>query len=167
MSLGFEHRRNAFSCRVGGFCVGCAYSCEGSLFTSLELTVSNSVTIAGRLISNTLTVEQPSFQNVKLNWIYPHLFMLEARQRVGIGYRDCLIVGTQVREDEVRIQFKVFEYEHPPDVKLLGGFLQLSTDIKITSQDPKVAAANAEKFQSRIKDGVRIITERIGRSVRE
>ena len=61
----------------------------------------------------------------------------------------------------MRIQFKVFEYEHPPDVKLLGGFLQLSTDIKITSQDPKVAAANAEKFRLRVKEGIELVRGRI------
>ncbi len=139
--------------------------CENaSQFSSHQLGTSNSVTTVGNAINRALSDQQPPFQNVRMNWIYPHLFMLEARQRVGIGYRDCLILGSQVRDNEVQIRYKVFEYEHPPDVKLLGGLLQLSTAINITSQDPQVAAANAQKFQQRIKEGVNLVTALIQRA---
>lgn len=134
---------------------------NASQFMSHELVVSNSAAVAGSAIETALTSEQPVFENVRLRWIYPHLFMLEGRQRVGVGYRDCLIVGSQVREDETRIQFKVFEYEHPPDLKLLGGMLQLSTGVTITSQDPKVVAEKAERFRVRVKEGVELVKGKI------
>jgi tetratricopeptide (TPR) repeat protein len=127
-------------------------------FSRHELVTTNSATLVGSAISSALSGANPPFENVRLNWIYGHLFMLEARQRVGIGYRDCLIVGSQVRENETRIQFKVFEYENPPKVNLLGGILQFQPEIKITSQDPQVAAAQAEKFQQRIKEGINVVT---------
>lgn len=130
-------------------------------FASHELVITNDVRAVGKAINFVLTSEQPTFGNAKMSWIYPHIFMIEARQSIGIGYRACLILGSQMRDNETRIQFKVFEYEHPPDLKLLGGMLQLSTGVTITSQDPNVAAANAEKFRQRVKDGVELVRERI------
>jgi len=127
-------------------------------FSPHQLTASNSVNAVGNAISSALSGAQPAFENVRLNWIYPHLFLLEARQRVGIGYRDCLILGSQIRDNGVCIRFKVFEYEHPPQMNLLGGLLQLSTEIKTTSSDPQVAAAHAQEFQRRIQSGVNLVT---------
>lgn len=134
-------------------------------FSSHELVTTNSATILSTAISSALSGANPPFENVRLNWIYSHLFMLEARQRVGIGYRDCLILGSQVRENETRIQFKIFEYEQPPVMNLLGGVLQLKPEIKITSQDPQVAAAQAEKFRLRIKEGINLVTALIQRAI--
>ena len=73
-------------------------------------------------------------------------------------YRDCLIFGSQIRDDLVQIRYKVFEYEHPPKVNFLGGLVQVSTVIKTTSQDPQVAAADARRFQQRIEAGVNLVT---------
>jgi tetratricopeptide (TPR) repeat protein len=131
---------------------------NASQFSNHELVSARAVTDVGTAISGALSGQNPPFENVQLNWIYPHLFMLKARQRVGIGYRDCLILGSQVRDKETRIQFKVFEYEHPPELNLLGGLLHLSTAITLTSQDPQVAADQAAKFQQRIKDGINLMT---------
>jgi tetratricopeptide (TPR) repeat protein len=137
---------------------------NSSQFSSHELVTTNSASVVAPAISSALSGASPPFENVRLNWIYQHLFMLEARQRVGIRYRDCLIVGSQVRENETRIQFKVFEYEHPPKVNLLGGLLSLNLDVKSSSQDPQVAAAQAEKFQLRIKEGINLVTALIQRA---
>jgi tetratricopeptide (TPR) repeat protein len=127
-------------------------------FSRHELVTTNSATVVGSAISSALSGANPPFENVRLNWVYGHLFMLTARQHVGIGYRDCLIVGSQVRENETRIQFKVFEYEHPPEVKLLGGIVSLNMDVHSTSQD------QVEKFQQRIKDGINQVTAIIERA---
>jgi len=138
---------------------------NSSHFSNHEMVTSNSVNAVGNAISSALSGEQPAFENARLNWIYPHLFMLEARQRVGIGYRDCLILGSQVRDNEVQIRFKVFEYEHSPDLKLLGGMLQLSTAVNITSQDSKVADDDARRFQHRIREGINLVTAKIQRAI--
>lgn len=134
---------------------------NASLFSSYELIATNDVRKVGNAINSALTSKQPAFGNLKMNWLYPHIFMIEARQTIGIGYRACLILGTQVRENEVRIQFKVFEYEHPPDLKLLGGLFQLSTAINVTSQDPNVEAQKAERFRQRVKEGIELLKGRI------
>ncbi len=37
----------------------------------------------------------------------------------GCRYRECLIVGGELRQNETRILLKVMEYTHPPDSSLL------------------------------------------------
>jgi hypothetical protein len=133
-------------------------------FSNHELATTNSVAVVGNAISRALSGANPPFENVQLNWLRPHLFKLVARQRVGIGYRECLILGSQVRDNESQIRFKVFEYEHPPQVTLLGGLLSLNTNIKVTSQDPQVAADQAAKFQQRVKEGINLVTALIQRA---
>lgn len=137
------------------------------MFSSHELVTTNLATAVGSAISGALSGANPPFENVRLNWVYPHLFVLEARQRVGVGYRDCLILGSQVRDNETRIQFKVFEHEQPPKVNLLGGLLQLQTTVNSTPQDPQAAAAQAEKFQLRIKEGINLVTALIQRATNQ
>lgn len=134
---------------------------SASRFAPQEMVTTNDVTTVANRLNYSLKYDQPAFSNVKMSWITPHLFRIEARQTVGIGYRACLILGAQLRDDGVRIEYKVFEYEHPPEASLLGGLLQVSVDYSATSPDPKVAAANAERFRQRTKEGVKIVTERI------
>jgi hypothetical protein len=133
-------------------------------FSNHELATTNSVAVVGNAISRALSGANPPFENVQLNWLRPQLFKLVARQRVGIGYRECLILGSQVRDNESQIRFKVFEYEHPPQIQLLGGLLSVNTDVKVTSQDPQVAADQAAKFQQRVKEGINLVTALIQRA---
>ena len=48
-------------------------------FSPHQLNTTNAVTSVGNAISSALSGSRPAFENVRLNWIYPHLFMLEAR----------------------------------------------------------------------------------------
>jgi hypothetical protein len=57
--------------------------------------------------------------------------------------------------------YKVYEYENPPELKLLNGFLSATSSITITSQDPQVEQKKAERFQARIKEGVELVKNRI------
>jgi len=119
------------------------------------------VSAVATAINNAFSSGQPPFQVVRYDLPRPDTFTLQTRQRVGIGYRECLIVGGQVRENETRILFKVFEFEHLPDLNLLGGLLKLTGNIKITSEDAKFAKEKAEKFKTRIEEGVQIVKEKI------
>jgi tetratricopeptide (TPR) repeat protein len=134
-------------------------------FRAYTLDASNVVAVAGFDIQSRLANKQPAFEDIRLVWVKPYLFKLEARQRVGSGYRDCLILGTQVKNELTRIQFKVFEYENPPDKKLLGGIVQVSADFKNSSSDPNAIAANAEQFQRRTQEGVDLVTKRISDAI--
>ena len=65
----------------------------------------------------------------------------------------------------MHVLYKVFEYENPPELKLLNGFLTATTSIKITSQDPQVEQKKAERFQMRVKEGVDLVRGRIQNSI--
>jgi tetratricopeptide (TPR) repeat protein len=132
-------------------------------FQSHEVLLSNIVVLAGSDIHSALSKEPPVFEIIRMEWVRPHLFKIEARQRVNPGYRDCLILGTQLNQDVVKVQFKVFEYEHAPDVKLLGGLVQVAANFKSASQDPSVVAATTEKFRSRVKEGIGLVRAKIHR----
>jgi hypothetical protein len=139
---------------------------NADMFESHEVLVSNIVVLAGSEIHNALVKEPPVFENVRMEWVRPYLFKIEGRQKVNPGYRDCLILGTQVSQDVIRVRFKVFEYEHAPEVKLLGGLMQVSASVNVTSQDSKSVAENTEKLRARVIDGVRLVKAKVERSTR-
>lgn len=94
------------------------------------------------------------------------MFTIQARHRIGLGYRECLIVGGQVAEGEMHVFYKVFEYENPPDLNLLNGLLTATGSITVTSQDPNVERRKAERFQERIKEGAELVKTRIESAVK-
>jgi len=130
-------------------------------FISHELTTTNAATGVATAINNALGSGQPSFEIVTYEWPQANYFKIQSRHRIGVGYRECLIAGAQVQDGETKILWKVFEYENPPDLKLLNGLMTISGSLKVTSQDPQVEQKKAERFQERIKEGVKIVTERI------
>jgi tetratricopeptide (TPR) repeat protein len=130
-------------------------------FSRHELATTNTAASVATAINNTLGGGQPSFELVSYEWPQAGYFKIQSRHRIGIGYRECLIVGAQVADGETQIFWKVFEYEQLPDLKLLNGFMTISGSFKMTSQDPKVEQKKAERFQERIKEGIKIVRERI------
>jgi hypothetical protein len=130
-------------------------------FLRQDLMATNAANSAATAIKSALVGGQPAFEIVKYEWPQADTFTIQARQRIGVGYRECLIVGGQVKDQELQIHYKVFEYENPPDLNLLNGFLTSTSSLTITSQDPNVEKRKAEKFQERIKDGIKIVKERI------
>jgi hypothetical protein len=135
----------------------CASYENATTFDSHEYVASNSVTVIGKKISEGLSAARPALRDVNLAFVRPHLFKVTARQAMWIGYRDVLIYGSQVRETEVQLRFKVFEYEHPPQINLLGGMVQLNTTVGVTSQDPQTTVEQARQFQKRVRDGVKLV----------
>lgn len=133
---------------------------DANLFLTRELTESNFP--ADKAADNIVAAMRDSpitFDNAQINWITSYMFSIEPRQRMTPGYRSILIMGCQTRDNEVLIRFKVYEYEHEPvaTVSLLGGLLQAKAQASVTSQDPQVIAANAQKFRLRIKAGVDLV----------
>lgn len=133
-------------------------------FSRHELVATNEAQSAATKINSALVGGQPAFEIVKYEWPQADTFTIQARHKIGIGYRECLIVGGNVQPGEMHLLYKVFEYENPPELKLLNGFLTATTAIKITSQDPQVEQKKAERFQQRLKDGVELVKERILRA---
>jgi tetratricopeptide (TPR) repeat protein len=130
-------------------------------FLRQDLMATNAANSTATAIKSALVGGQPVFEIVKYEWPLTDTFTIQARQRIGVGYRECLIVGGQVKDQELQIYYKVFEYENPPDVSVLNGLLTATTAITITSQDPNVEKRKAERFQARIKEGTQIVTEKL------
>lgn len=149
-----KHLHDAFNVLMQGIA-------NASKFKENELVTTNSINGLGEVIKQALSSRQPSFEIVRFESARPDLFGLEARQRVGLGSRICLVVGAQVREGETRILFKVLESEQPSAGNLLGGLLRLASAPPAASQDPKVEKQRAERWEARIKEGIRLVTERI------
>ena len=134
---------------------------NASSFASHELTTTNAAGSAATAINNALIGIQPNFEMVFYEWPNADVFVMRARQRIGIGYREALIVGGKLAENETKILFKVIEYENPPELKLLNGLLRATASVNITSQDPNVAREKAEKMAARVKEGIKLVREKI------
>lgn len=130
-------------------------------FSRHEMVVTNEAQSAATQINSALFGGQPAFEILKYEWLLGDAFMIQARQKIGLGYRECLIVGGNVQPGEMHVLYKVFEYENPPELKMLNGFLSAATSIKVTSEDPQVEQRKAERFQARIKEGVALVKSRI------
>lgn len=131
---------------------------DGDKFQEQELTTAKTVGSAGEAIKEAFTGGEPSFKIVQFEQPRSDLFALQARQAVGIGYRDCFVVGSRVRDAETRILFKVLEYDQPPRLNLLGGLITGG----VTFQNDSNRAA---KFQEQIKEGAPMVRQRIRRAV--
>jgi hypothetical protein len=137
-----------------------AYS-NSEAFARHELVATNEAQIAATKINSALVGGQPAFEIVKYEWPQADTFIIKARQKIGLGYRECLIVGGNVHPGEMQVVYKIFEYENPPELKLVGGFLTAATSVKITSHDPQVEQKKAERFQERVREGIKLVRERI------
>ena len=134
-------------------------------FASHDLTTTNASGSVATLINNALKGGQPSFEIIRYEWPSAELFTIQARQRMGIGYREALIVGGKLGENETKILFKVLEFEQPATVNPLNGLLSATATVNITSQDPSVARERAEKYKQRILEGIKIVRERIQNAI--
>ena len=74
----------------------------------------------------------------------------------------CIIVASEVQTNETHIRFKIFEYDNPPDTKLLGGLIRVTAQITSTAT-PSAAEMNAraEKMAMRVKEGIKTVRDRI------
>ena len=129
-------------------------------FANHELTSTNSASEIGAALGRGFTQVQPAFSVLSYEWPATNVFVFKARQRVGIGYREALIVSGQLQDGETKIMFKVFESENPPDVNLLG-LVRLSTSVAVTTQDPQAIKNAQERWKERILEGIKLVKARL------
>ena len=135
------------------------------MFGNFEFKATNRLGAVASAINQAMLTTQPAFVVVKFDWPQPDTFTLQVRQRVGIGRRECLIVGVQVGEDETQVRFKVVEYEQPAPIKILGGVITLTPRITIASQDSNAIRAKEEQMHVRVVEGTKLVGERIKKAV--
>ena len=130
------------------------------MFANHELAGGGSTINLATAINNAMTNGQPAFTVMRTDW-QADTFIIEFRQMMGLGYRECLIVGGQLQPNETQILFKVCEYDHLPRIKILGDLLRLTPEIRFTSQDPRLMQEKAEKTKERILEGIKLVKERM------
>lgn len=88
--------------------------------------------------------------------IFPSVFLRVLR---ATHFFVCFVVCSQVRDGEVRILFKVLEYDHLPVLNLLGDLLTAA----ITQ--PQKTEGMQEQFQKQIREGAPMVEARIRQAI--
>jgi tetratricopeptide (TPR) repeat protein len=137
---------------------------DANLFQTYELTSAKSVKETGQAIRDALSSGQPAFEVARYDWPEADTFTLEAKQGMLLGLRQCLVFGTQTREGETRIAFKVVEYQTHLNLGL-GALLGPSKRPDLTAIHPSRIAELTSADQARLKEGVAIVSDRIRKAI--
>jgi tetratricopeptide (TPR) repeat protein len=126
-------------------------------FTPHELTTTKDLKEVAKTIAQAMTLQSPAFETVRYEWQHNDLVM-EFKQGVFDGSRQCVIVGGQVSTNECIICFRVIESQTPHGFSWAGGLIsaQLTTEEDRNGQ-------RAARFEQQIKEGVRTVEGRIRR----
>lgn len=92
------------------------------------------------------------------------MFVIEARLSSLITLRKCVIVGGQSKDDETQIWCKVLEYETSHTLQVQGLF-NIKDNVQNTPVYPSANADPNDFHQERIREGIRMITERITQAI--
>jgi hypothetical protein len=144
------------------FAVWCQKLPNHQMYAEHELISTNTVKDIATPINNAMGLESPKFDVIKYEWPSENIFVSVSSQSVAGGTRMCVIVASEVQTNETHIRFKVFEYDNPPDMKLLGGLIRVTAQITTTAT-PSAAELNAraEKTATRAKEGIKTVRDRI------
>jgi hypothetical protein len=134
---------------------------EASLFEEHEIQTDLSGIQAQNAIERELETA-PAFKVVKIKVSAPEAFVLDARQEVPGGLRDCVIAGAQIGDKETHIIYKVLEYKKKTGVTFQG---QLKVTTSFVHLDPSRMDELSEREKAQIKDGEAMLEERIRRAV--
>jgi len=133
-----------------------------------ELTTTKPVHDLQSALADQFTGNAPIFRVTHSGWTNETFFM-DADQQVSGGGRLGMIVGTQIKEGETRILFKVVEYKDENiGLKILGSMIAASTSTTYRSSFHPIDASNpklSEGDKARLAEGTRIVTDRIQHAI--
>lgn len=129
------------------------------VFAVHELSSTKDIKELATVIANAMTLNPPAFETARYEWQHGDLVM-EFKQGVFDGSRNCVIVGGQVSTNESLICFRVIESQTPHGFNWAGGLIsaQLTTEEDRNGQ-------RAARFEQQIKDGAAMVEERIRRAI--
>jgi hypothetical protein len=138
---------------------------DAKLFESNELKTSKPVKDVVAAIVNALGQVQPAFTVIGNTSPQPETYAIYANQKdTGIlttsGYRHCLIVCGQARDDETQIFFKVMEYKAKHNVTM-PGLLAFKDDVEFVPIHSSRIPDMTDKLKSQVQAGVSNLTVRI------
>jgi tetratricopeptide (TPR) repeat protein len=108
-------------------------------------------------IRTALQNERPTFTVNELKSPESDVFILEAKEQLPSGMRQCLIVGGQTLPDETQIFYEVLEYTTGQNVSVLG-VLNVKTDFILTPIHPSRVEQMTNALQNQVSEGILIIT---------
>jgi hypothetical protein len=138
---------------------------EAGLFDSHELTTDKPVKDVFAAIVNVLEHIQPPYVITGTNSPHPENYAIAASQTdkniiTTTGWRECLIVCGQSRDDETQIYFKVLEYKAKHKVTM-PGLLAFKDDVEFVPIDPSRIPDMTDKLKAQLQAGVSNLTVRI------
>jgi tetratricopeptide (TPR) repeat protein len=128
-------------------------------FAVHELSTTNDVREVAKVLPRAMTIESPIFEMARYEWQHDD-FVMDYRQKVLDGSRQCVIVGGQMSTNECVICFRVIEGQTPHGFSWAGGLIsaQLTTDADRNGE-------RAARFQQQVKEGEQMVEERIRRTL--
>ncbi len=155
-----EEQRQA---RINGLKMSLAIECRRysgfEAFAVHELSTTNDVREVAKVLPRAMTVEAPIFEMARYEWQHGD-FVMDYRQKVFDGSRQCVIVGGQVSTNECVICFRVIEGQTPHGFSWAGGLItaQLTTEGDRNGE-------RAARLQQQIQEGAKMVEERIQRAL--
>ena len=135
---------------------------DADLFEAKSVTCKKGVKEAGEAVHEAMLKGKPAFEIIKYEWPEKEVFVIDCKQKFLAGYRECLIVGGQTRDDETQILFKILEYETRLN---LGGLLSGSGGAQMTAIHPVRIGQMTSLLETRLKEGVAMVTNRIRNAI--
>ena len=138
---------------------------DAKLFESHALTTTKPVQeVVSAIVTALQQVPSPFIITAK-NSPEPENYIISAKQTdTGIlssgGYRICLIVCGQARDDETQIYFKLLDYKAKHDVSM-PGLLAFRDDVSYVPIHPSRIPDMTAKLQAQVQAGVSNLTVRI------
>lgn len=131
-----------------------------TLFESHELKSSKPASVVKSAIMDALRNSQPPFMVTDLKPSESDPFVLQVKQEVTGGVRQCLVVGGQTLPDETQIFYEVLEFATKETVTPLG------TLTSNTPIHPSRIEQMTPALQDRVTEGIRAIAERLQSAMR-
>lgn len=128
-------------------------------FAVHELSTAKDIKEVAKAIAQVMTLEAPAFETARYEWQHDDLIM-EFKQGVFDGSRQCVIVGGQVSTNECVICFRVIENQTSHGFSWAGGLISA----QLTTEDDR-NGQRAARFQQQVQEGVKIVEERIQRAL--
>jgi hypothetical protein len=124
-------------------------------FSLHVLSSTNDVKAVGKVLPNAMTTEAPVFEMIRYEWQHGG-FIMDYKQKVFDGSRECVIVGTDVSTNECVVCYRVIESQTPHGFNWAGGLISG----QFTTEEDR-NGERAARFQKQIKEGAQMVEERI------
>jgi len=129
---------------------------DASLFEHHELKSGKPFEEVESAIRTAFQNVQPAFTVNELKSPEADVFILEAKQQLPGGMRQCLIVGGQTFPDETQIFYEVLEYATGQTTNI--GIVSVKSDFIMTPIHPSRIEQMTSTLRGQVEEGIRMVT---------